>query len=124
MGNTQHTQSGLAFNNLQLLFRHSVKRIVITSTLLTIGRHRETISEDDWNDTAVEIVGRDGARADPWMVYQASRVHAERATWNFLEENRNSIQFDIVAILPVWVWGVSIANSSPPRAAFTNAEAA
>lgn len=40
-------------------------------------------------------------------------VLAERAAWAFVEKNKDAIKFDLVTILPVLVYGVSLHYFSP-----------
>jgi nucleoside-diphosphate-sugar epimerase len=44
--------------------------------------------------------------------YVASKVLAERAAWSWVEKNKPT--FDLVTVLPPWVWGVSILDPFPP----------
>jgi nucleoside-diphosphate-sugar epimerase len=38
-------------------------------------------------------------------LYTASKTLAEQAAWKFMEEKNPA--FDLVTILPSWIWGVS-----------------
>lgn len=84
----------------------SVKRVVVTSSFQAVGREGG-MTEKDWNDKAVETFRKDGINAGPHTVYAASKVLAEKAAWEFMEKNKDSIKFDLVTVLPTWVWGVS-----------------
>lgn len=62
-------------------------------------------SEVDWNELSVREVeekGRDAANSDK---YHASKTLAERAAWDFLEENKGKVSFDLVTINPPFVYG-------------------
>jgi nucleoside-diphosphate-sugar epimerase len=47
-----------------------------------------------------------GKTTPPFVKYAASKTLAEQAAWKFVKENSPS--FDIVTLLPTFVWGVSV----------------
>lgn len=49
------------------------------------------------------MVEQFGRNAPGPVKYGASKVLAERAAWDFMEENKGSINFDLVAINPSYV---------------------
>lgn len=57
----------------------------------------------DWNNNAVEACTKDGKNAPSMDKYSASKVLAEKWAWNFVEENKANIGFDVVTIIPPWV---------------------
>ncbi|KAG8907132.1 methylglyoxal reductase (NADPH-dependent) gre2 [Tulasnella sp. 403] len=83
----------------------SVKRIIITSSLSAIGAG---LTESDWNQAVVDYVTAHGANARPDAKYAASKALAERATWDFVEENQGKLGFDVVTVCPSWIWGPMI----------------
>jgi nucleoside-diphosphate-sugar epimerase len=57
----------------------------------------------------VETTKKLGKATPPFLKYAASKTLAEQAAWKFVEENSPS--FDIVTLLPTFVWGVSSRDS-------------
>ncbi|KAG8928105.1 methylglyoxal reductase (NADPH-dependent) gre2 [Tulasnella sp. 419] len=86
----------------------TVKRVEITSSVAAVTAKAEgkrTFTDKDWNDTTVQYVEREGANAFPPAIYGASKVLAERAAWDFLAANKDSISFDITTVCPTWIFG-------------------
>ncbi|KIO32650.1 hypothetical protein M407DRAFT_18410 [Tulasnella calospora MUT 4182] len=84
-----------------------VKRVVLTSSVGSIY-HQKTppvFDESDWNVDAPKAVEQFGRNAPGPVKYGASKVLAERAAWEFMDKNKGSISFDLVAINPSFVWG-------------------
>ncbi|KDQ10859.1 hypothetical protein BOTBODRAFT_35814 [Botryobasidium botryosum FD-172 SS1] len=98
-------------NLLESVRRHgsSVKRVVVTSsgqTLLSPKPDNPAIyTEADWGDAAIDEVRTKGANADYIIKYRASKILAERAAWDFVERYKNNITFDLVTVLPSFVFG-------------------
>ncbi|KAG8951132.1 methylglyoxal reductase (NADPH-dependent) gre2 [Tulasnella sp. 424] len=85
----------------------TVKRVVLTSSVGSIY-HQKTppvFDESDWNVDAPKAVEKFGRHAPGPVKYGASKVLAERAAWEFMDKNKDSIDFDLVAINPSFVWG-------------------
>lgn len=86
----------------------SVKRVVITSSIVTLLEPKEgkyVYSEADWFDTAPKLVEQYGVGASGGIKYIASKVLAERAAWEYVAKNKPS--YELVTVLPPWTWGVS-----------------
>ncbi|KAG8992525.1 methylglyoxal reductase (NADPH-dependent) gre2 [Tulasnella sp. JGI-2019a] len=92
----------------------NVKRVVITSSAMTIHSNKfldpshtgEIImDETNWNTTAIKEVEEKGKGASIFEKYRASKVLAEQAAWKFMDDNKGSIAFDLVTILPTIVYG-------------------
>ncbi|KAG9048774.1 methylglyoxal reductase (NADPH-dependent) gre2 [Tulasnella sp. UAMH 9824] len=84
-----------------------VKRVVLTSSVGSIY-HQKTppvFDESDWNVDAPKAIEKFGRNAPGPVKYGASKVLAERAAWDFMDRNKDSINFDLVAINPSFVWG-------------------
>ncbi|KAJ5725567.1 uncharacterized protein N7483_006924 [Penicillium malachiteum] len=78
----------------------SVKRVVITSSfaaILNSDRHPKVYSEQNWNPVTWEEA-RDHAK-----VYRASKTFAEKAAWDFIEQEKPN--FNIATICPPLVLG-------------------
>ncbi|KAG8853840.1 methylglyoxal reductase (NADPH-dependent) gre2 [Tulasnella sp. 330] len=84
-----------------------IKRVVITSSTASIVHEKasRTFDDTDWNVTSPNEVEQKGKNASQWHKYRASKVLAERAAWEFLKDNKDSIAFDLVTICPPLVWG-------------------
>ncbi|KAF6748857.1 D-lactaldehyde dehydrogenase [Ephemerocybe angulata] len=88
-----------------------LKRIVITSSvaaLWTPSPGARTFSEEDWNTEYVSEVEKLGSKTDPMTVYGASKVLAEKATWEFYNAHKSEVQWDISVINPPLVFGPAI----------------
>ncbi|KAG8951125.1 methylglyoxal reductase (NADPH-dependent) gre2 [Tulasnella sp. 424] len=85
----------------------TVKRVVLTSSVVSIRNEKTppVYDESDWNVDAPKAVEKFGRNAPGPVKYGASKVLAERAAWEFMDKNKDSINFDMVAINPSFVWG-------------------
>ncbi|KAG9029636.1 methylglyoxal reductase (NADPH-dependent) gre2 [Tulasnella sp. JGI-2019a] len=95
---------------LESIKKHApgVKRVVITSSVASVIHDKgesQTFDETDWNVTSPKIVEEKGKDTPSVHKYRASKVLAERAAWKFLEENKDSVAFDLVTICPPMIWG-------------------
>lgn len=93
----------------------SVKRVVYTSTcgaVLTPSREPRIYNENDWNDWSVRHCQEKGRDALPEWKYCASKVLAERAAWEMYEKHKAENKWDLVTIVPPWVYG-PVLNASP-----------
>ncbi|EKM56842.1 uncharacterized protein PHACADRAFT_254183 [Phanerochaete carnosa HHB-10118-sp] len=89
----------------------NVRRVVITSscaTVLTGDVVPRTFSEKDWNEKSVKEVETKGTGALGQDMYRASKTLAERAAWQFAEDNKGKIKFDVVVLNPPFVWGPTL----------------
>ncbi|KAG8937757.1 methylglyoxal reductase (NADPH-dependent) gre2 [Tulasnella sp. 408] len=91
----------------------SVRRVVITSSKASIVNDKAqagwpTFDEADWNDVSPREIELKGKDAEPIHKYRASKVLAERAAWDFVEKNKGNINFDLVTVLPSFVFGPTI----------------
>ncbi|EKM52345.1 uncharacterized protein PHACADRAFT_30874 [Phanerochaete carnosa HHB-10118-sp] len=95
---------------LQSILEHgkNVKRFVYMSSAQALLGHADLFhvySEEEWNDKAVAEFSEKGSATDGTTLYQASKVLAERAIINFVEEHRDEIGWDATRILPCWTFG-------------------
>jgi hypothetical protein len=51
----------------------------------------------------IKAVEEKGINAGPGAIYAASKTHAEKAAWKFMEDNKGNLTFDLVAVLPSYV---------------------
>jgi len=99
--------------------RPNVKRIVITSSIAAIHVPKDppyTFTEKDWNTYSVDLVEKEGKKSPGKDQYQASKTLAERAAWEFVQEKKGEINFDLVSINPSWVFGPIIHEVKGPSA--------
>jgi nucleoside-diphosphate-sugar epimerase len=78
--------------------KHKVKRVVITSSGLTVytkkpENQKDLYSEEDWSD--LEMCGP----------YEKSKVLAERAAWDFLASLPEEERFELTVIIPTFILG-------------------
>ncbi|KAH7160716.1 hypothetical protein EDB81DRAFT_782831 [Dactylonectria macrodidyma] len=73
------------------------------------------VTEEDWNDEAVETLEKAGSEATGHQIYAASKVKAERAFWDFRAKNSSRINFSMTAINPVWVAGPPLILPDDPE---------
>jgi hypothetical protein len=86
-------------------------------------REPRKLTEADWNEESLALCHELGKNAPPSDKYMAGKVAAERgrskftcldqpalfkllrtlAAWNFVEEHKTQICWDLVALLPTWV---------------------
>ncbi|KAF5320412.1 hypothetical protein D9611_010717 [Ephemerocybe angulata] len=88
-----------------------LKRIVITSSVATVwtpSPGARTFSEADWNTHFVSEVEKLGSKTPPLTVYGASKVLAEKATWEFYNAHKSEVQWDISIINTPLVFGPAI----------------
>jgi nucleoside-diphosphate-sugar epimerase len=111
-----------------LCVRSSVKRIVITSSAAAVWSflpHDKVFTEADFNEQAIEVVEKEGRKANGMDKYAASKTLAEKgvfrhllsgnlcgakrsyiAAWDFYHKNKASINWDLVVLTPPYVFGV------------------
>jgi nucleoside-diphosphate-sugar epimerase len=95
--------------NSALKHGSTVKRFVLTSSAVAILESTTVpliFTESNWNDAAVEAVKTQGTAAGAFALYSASKTLAERAAWEFVAEHKSEISWDLVAINPVYIFGV------------------
>lgn len=99
-----------------------VKRVVITSSAAAVlheGPNPTTFSEADWNDECLEVLKKyedEGRRNEVPnnMRYRASKTLAERAAWEFMSNNKTRIGWDLVTLIPPYVYGPAIHEVTSP----------
>lgn len=83
---------------LRAAHKHKVKRVVITSSGLTVytrkpENQKELYNEEDWSD--IEVCGP----------YEKSKIMAERAAWDFLNSLPEAERFELTVIIPTLILG-------------------
>ena len=84
--------------------KHRVKRVVITSSGLTVTiRKKENqkpiYNEDDWSD--LEIL----------QPYEKSKLLAEKAAWDFVNSLPETEKFELVVVIPSLVQGPTLIST-------------
>ncbi|CAA7269674.1 unnamed protein product [Cyclocybe aegerita] len=90
-----------------------VKRVVITSSTaaivaLNLVTEPRVFSEQDWNDASPKEVEELGSKASGMTIYRASKPLAEKAAWDFYNEHKAQVQWDLTVINPPAVFGPPI----------------
>ncbi|KAI0093277.1 hypothetical protein BDY19DRAFT_989932 [Irpex rosettiformis] len=89
-------------------YGNKVQRFVYTSTCGTIKGQASTpltLSEEDWNEQVVKNCEELGEKAIPGDMYCASKTLAEQELRKWHNARKNELNWDIVSLLPPWVFG-------------------
>ncbi|KIJ37200.1 hypothetical protein M422DRAFT_260364 [Sphaerobolus stellatus SS14] len=103
-----------------------VKRVVLTSAfaamapILKPGTVPTRYDESCWSNGAVEDVEKDGLESHPLQVYEASKVLAEKAAWDFVGKHKNEIAWDLITLLTPYIYGPIIYQSPNPASLNTS----
>lgn len=85
---------------------NTVERVVITSSyaaifdLARVSDKSVVFTEDSWNPATWK-----SCQVDPLNAYCGSKKFAEKAAWDFYEENKNLVKFKLSVVNPVYVYG-------------------
>ncbi|KAH9918737.1 NAD(P)-binding protein [Epithele typhae] len=101
----------------------SVKRvIVLSSTAAVLGPYSGTpLDESHWNQDSIDEVKAKGRDAANHMKYRASKTLAERAAWEWYEERKSKLGWDLVALNPPFVFGPFLHEVASPEQLNTSA---
>ncbi|CCH60145.1 hypothetical protein TBLA_0C03420 [Henningerozyma blattae CBS 6284] len=102
-------------NSIKKYGSKTVERVVITSSVAAIehpdgiSRDGKTITEKDWCPLTLE-----DAKLNSVNAYFVSKTLAERAAWEFYEENKKSgdIIFKLATVNPAYVFGPQTFDTS------------
>ncbi|KZO89724.1 NAD(P)-binding protein [Calocera viscosa TUFC12733] len=111
-------QGTVSILSSSLRFGPTVKRIVVTSSAVSVLEpHDEPYlyTEEDWSESALRTYEEHGDETDGVTVYRVSKVMAERKAWVFMDEHKEA-GFDLVTILPTYVWGPLLQDTSRMKA--------
>ena len=83
---------------MKAALKHKVKRVVITSSGLTVTLHKEEdqkerYNEEDWSDV------------DAIFSYAKSKTLAEKAAWDFINNLPESERFELTVVVPTVLQG-------------------
>ncbi|KAG6864909.1 hypothetical protein C0991_006438 [Blastosporella zonata] len=97
---------------------HGVKRVAVTSSCASVFEVGvdKVFNELDWNELAVREINEHGDAASGLSKYCASKTFAEKGellfkiitAWEFYEQNKASIKWDLSALNPTFVYGPAI----------------
>ncbi|XP_071838978.1 uncharacterized protein [Apostichopus japonicus] len=84
----------------------TVKRVVITSSVASVGVYHTTrpLTEEDWTDPS-----RGGPEAEPYII---SKLMAEKEAFKYIESLDDKDKFEFCTVLPGFVIGPSVANQA------------
>ena len=91
-----------------LKYGSAVKRVVITSSCASVIDplpEPTVFSEKNWNQSTPRECEEKGRNASQSSKYRASKTLAERAAWQFMEDNKSQLKFDLTCINPPFVYG-------------------
>ncbi|KAG5719291.1 NADPH-dependent methylglyoxal reductase GRE2 [Termitomyces sp. T112] len=90
-----------------LAYGQEVKRVVVISSVAAVSDFSvyKLLNEDDWNEPSVIEIKEKGADAAGYVKYYASKTAAERAAWQFYEDNKTGISWDLSVLNPSYVFG-------------------
>ncbi|TFY71457.1 hypothetical protein EVG20_g1539 [Dentipellis fragilis] len=88
----------------------TVQRVIVLSSASAIVSpfNIEPIviyDENDWNETAYQVVEQQGKNAPVPFWYIASKTLAEKAAWDFVEKNKSDVNFDLTTLVPPLIFG-------------------
>ncbi|CAB4253020.1 similar to Saccharomyces cerevisiae YOL151W GRE2 3-methylbutanal reductase and NADPH-dependent methylglyoxal reductase (D-lactaldehyde dehydrogenase) [Maudiozyma barnettii] len=92
---------------------NTVERIVMTSSVAAISTFSESLdpkafaNEDSWNTYTWE-----SAQVSPIDAYFGSKKFAEEYFWEFLEKNKDTLNIKASTVMPVFVFGPQMFDSS------------
>lgn len=101
----------------------SVERVVITSSDAAVTSYESDLdsrnlhTEDTWNSITWQEACKDAEAA-----YYGSKTFAERAAWNFVQENGDKVKFKLSTVNPVWVFGPQLFDSNATGSLNTSCE--
>jgi nucleoside-diphosphate-sugar epimerase len=88
-------------------FAPSVKRVVITSSFAAISKYGsppKLYNETIWNDQTWEEAT---TSTNPQAVYRASKKFAEKAAWDFMEQEKPG--FTLTTLCPPMIYGPAVS---------------
>ncbi|KZO94398.1 D-lactaldehyde dehydrogenase [Calocera viscosa TUFC12733] len=86
----------------------TVKRVSFTSSYVAmVGEHERgyTYSESDWNNGASNWVKEAPHDVPSRMFYFAAKTDAEHTAWNFYEQHKAEVKWDLVTLAPPYIFG-------------------
>lgn len=121
---SRYLHSPVSAYGVGLLYRSSIKRIVVTgstASILQVLKEPKVFSEEDWNEQAIKEVEDEGRNASNMNKYRASKTLAERglftfvamvndmihptpiAAWDFYNKHKKDLTWDLTVMNPPFV---------------------
>ncbi|KAG6875202.1 hypothetical protein C0992_004786 [Termitomyces sp. T32_za158] len=99
-----------------------IKRVVVTSSAAAVSDLSvcKVLNEDDWNELSVREIEEKGADTSGFVKYLASKTAAERAAWDFYEQNKAVISWDLSVLNPPYIFGPTIHDVKNPESLNTS----
>ncbi|KAH8109989.1 NAD-binding protein [Phellopilus nigrolimitatus] len=95
-----------------------LQRIAVLSSGAAVAgsSDRGELDERTWNEESVAEVRERGRAASQSAKYRASKALAEKAAWDFVEQHKSEISWDLVALNPPFVFGPILHEVASPAA--------
>jgi nucleoside-diphosphate-sugar epimerase len=87
-----------SLNVIRQAEKAGIKRVVYTSSMVTVSNPSGSLTASDWNPMTEE----DTLAAPPFLAYAGAKTVSERAVWKFADEHKN---VDITAVNPPYLFG-------------------
>ncbi|KAF9458262.1 hypothetical protein BDZ94DRAFT_1271033 [Collybia nuda] len=94
-------------NTIRQAQKAGIKRLIVTSSIVTVINPRNSFTDQDWNPVTRE----DALSGNPMSAYSASKTFAERELWAFGEEHP---QLDITTLNPPFLYGPLASGFNAP----------
>ncbi|PPQ88275.1 hypothetical protein CVT25_005438 [Psilocybe cyanescens] len=91
-----------------------VKRVVVTSSTASVMSPPDKptlFSALDWNTKDPKLVEELGSNSHPMTIYRASKSLAEKGAWDYYEQHKNEVTWDLSVINPPFVSSFSHRES-------------
>lgn len=91
----------------------SVEHVVYTSSFAAVSNvasaydEKLVLNEESWNNDSWET-----AKENAKTAYYGSKALAEKAAWEFLQQNRDSVRFGLTTVNPCYVFGPQLFDES------------
>ncbi|KAF9077902.1 hypothetical protein BDP27DRAFT_1310382 [Rhodocollybia butyracea] len=98
-------------------YNSSIKRVIVTSSIASVMDLHPTMrtyTEEDWNTHSTQEIEEKGDATDPTHIYLGSKALAEKAAWEWYESAKEKVGWDLVAILPGFVFGPLLQEIDSP----------
>ncbi|KAI1798359.1 NAD(P)-binding protein [Ganoderma leucocontextum] len=95
-----------------------VQRVVVlssTAALFRISPDPVVLDESAWNEQAIAEIKEKGRDATAIGKYRASKTLAERAAWEWYEQRKAGLGFDLTVLNPPYVFGPNIHDVDKPE---------
>ncbi|TFY73351.1 hypothetical protein EWM64_g10661 [Hericium alpestre] len=99
----------------------SVKRVIITASMASVlesfGKNDPVIRYDEtsWNNSVLVELEKNPLKLLPVQWYCASKMLAEKAAWDFVEEHKSEINFDLTVLNPPYIYGPVLDEVPSPE---------